>query len=360
MIPRRQKTLLHWMFVAMGALLLGQVFSMASQRPRETVAAVLYTGGDPIRVAGTVIRQETALTIPDGGSWTVVVDSGEKVAAGQTLAVREQPAAAENAARRVRVLRVGISAATQPLPVQHEALHTAIAALNAGDAAARLEQAEQITGLLSAGAGAEVLETELEQAEQRLRLWSESGGETMQASEAGIFAAAADGLEGVLTPETPEAAISLPVGTGLKTAGRIITGDTWYYRVELPFVPEEGQALRMELMNGIFEEAEMTVESVTVTPQGSQVLLSCGEYGAAVAELRTLTVKILKDSKTGLEIPAQAVYTVGEETGVWCLVGDSTRWKPVTILEDLGETVLVELDRSSTDNLWPGDAVLLD
>lgn len=113
-------------------------------------------------------------------------------------------------------------------------------------------------------------------------------------------------------------------------------------------------------MNGIFEEAEMTVESVTVTPQGSQVLLSCGEYGAAVAELRTLTVKILKDSKTGLEIPAQAVYTVGEETGVWCLVGDSTRWKPVTILEDLGETVLVELDRSSTDNLWPGDAVLLD
>jgi hypothetical protein len=104
----------------------------------------------------------------------------------------------------------------------------------------------------------------------------------------------------------------------------------------------------------------MTVETATPTAQGCQVVLSAQDRLEAVATLRTLTALVKKDLKTGLEIPAQGVYTVEGETGVWCLVGDSPRWKPVTILETGTDWVLVELDQSSTGNLWPGDTVLLD
>ena len=35
-------------------------------------------------------------------------------------------------------------------------------------------------------------------------------------------------------------------------------------------------------------------------------------------------------------------------------------WKYVNILHDNGESYVVELDKSSTDNLWPGDEIIVD
>lgn len=358
MIPKRQKTLLWLMFLALTLLLLGQVTGLLWRSGPATATARLYSGEESVRVTGTVIRQETVLYFPHGGSWTAAVDSGEKVAAGQTLFTGASTPA--DTAREVRVLRAGTSAAGLPLPEQSRQLHEAIAILNTAEASERGAAAEQTAALMMARQGEEALAPALEQAQQKLREQA-TAAENVTAPESGIFAAHVDGLEAVLTPETPDAEWMLPEKpAGTLTAGRLITGDTWYYRVELPFVPEVGETLRLELANGIFAEVSMTVETVTETAEGSRVLLSCRQQLEAVAEIRNLTAKILKDSETGLEIPARAVYTVGEETGVWCLEGDSPCWKPVTVIKELEDTVIVQLDRSTTAGLWPGDTVLLE
>ena len=47
------------------------------------------------------------------------------------------------------------------------------------------------------------------------------------------------------------------------------------------------------------------------------------------------------------------------ESGVYVLEGAEARWKTVNILYEDGESFLVELDKSSTRNLWPEDEIIL-
>ena len=47
------------------------------------------------------------------------------------------------------------------------------------------------------------------------------------------------------------------------------------------------------------------------------------------------------------------------QSGVFILEGANAKWKPITILHDNGESYVVELDRSKTGNLWPGDEIIL-
>ena len=48
------------------------------------------------------------------------------------------------------------------------------------------------------------------------------------------------------------------------------------------------------------------------------------------------------------------------QPGVYVLEGASAKWKPITILHDNGESYVVKLDKTSTDNLWPGDEVIVN
>lgn len=329
MLGKYQRALLGCMLAAMSVLLLGQAFLALRRREPETAVAVPYRG-QTVRVTGTVLRQETAVALPEGG--TPAVADGEKVSVGQALLAPAAPP--ENILRRRRVLRHGLSAANQPLPARAAALHAAIGALSGASGAERTALTEEISGLIAAGRGTDRLRTELELLEES-DCGEAAAAEPVRAPVSGIFTA------------------------HMGDTGRIVTGDTWKLRVELPFWPETGQTLTAELLSGVFRETEMTVEAVEGGAGGCRALLSCGSHMAEAARIRRMTVKILKNTEMGLEIPSRAIYTEEEETGVWCLVGDSSRWKPVTILEDLGETVLVEPGGDDPGGLQPGDEVIL-
>lgn len=359
MVPRRQKTLLLLMLGALGVLLVGQLLSAAGIREPETAVAQRYSGEGPVYISGVVIRREIPLTAETRGSWMPQVDDGEKVAANQELFVWETPQGLENAACTVRLLRAGQQAENMPVLSRREEIHGAIARLNTVDETDRRVASEALTGLLLGETGE--LAPRLRAAENVLMTQNAQPAQSIRAPEAGIFAAAADGLETVLTPETPWAEWPLPPGPAdTRTLGRLVLGDTWYYRTVLPFAPEAGDTLEARLLGGIFQTVPLTVETVRPQKDGWLTLMSCGTALAEVADIRQLAAKILPDSESGVEIPAEAVYTVEGETGVWCLVGEAARFKPVTILKKLGDTVVVELDQSTTENLWPGDVVLLD
>lgn len=45
---------------------------------------------------------------------------------------------------------------------------------------------------------------------------------------------------------------------------------------------------------------------------------------------------------------------------MYILEGTLAKWKPITILHDTGESYVVTLDTSSTNNLWPGDEMIIN
>ena len=79
-----------------------------------------------------------------------------------------------------------------------------------------------------------------------------------------------------------------------------------------------------------------------------------------VTLLRQQSADVVFNSYQGLRVPKDAVRVEdGGQTGVYVLEGATARWKPITILHDNGESYVVELDKTSTANLWPGDEVII-
>lgn len=341
---------LLWIGGALAALLLGQVLSTLEGGYGKTAVAKLRRE-EAVYVTGTVSRQEETVYFPDAGSWLPKVQSGGRVGAGQTLFYGETSPQAAETARLVRMLRRGISLKDTPAVTRRQRLRETIRAVNTGTLEDRKSRAETLGGLCLADTAPAALELALSRAEQQLKE-SPGGGDSLTAPVSGIFSMSWDGLEAAQN--------SLPASARQSgTAGRLVTGDTWYYRVTLPEPVEAGDQLTLRLCNGIFSDAEFWVETAEETENGFLCTLSCRTFLSEISELRTLTA-VYPRKESGLEIPARAVYTVSGETGVWCLVGDTPRWKPVTVLEVAGDTAVCALDRSSTENLLTGDTVLLD
>jgi hypothetical protein len=324
------KWLKRGMWLVLGALILSQALGMRSQEP-ETVTAVLYTPPDQ-DVSGICIFQAKTVWAPWAGNWTPVLSEGQRAAAGEVL-FQWQPQGTLSAALSQETDRWNRA----DLLSRRAAIHQSIAALAQGDH----HGAVILTAAVLAESGGTVAEETPRELPQ------------VTADVTGIFSTAADGLDEILTPETPWAEWSLPQTVKNTALGRLITGDRWYFRTEALDL-EPGEEVSALLLGGLGISVTMTVEAVTA----SGTLLSCTQGLSEVSLCRYLSVKIFSNEQTGLEIPAAAVYTVDGEIGVWCLVGETPRFKAVTIQKDLGDRVVVELDQSTTDNLWPGDQVL--
>lgn len=92
------------------------------------------------------------------------------------------------------------------------------------------------------------------------------------------------------------------------------------------------------------------------------LVLSSPNFLSEVSALRRQSAQIVFRSYSGLRVPKEAICFSEEEgsAGVYVLEGAKVRWKNVTLLYDGGEYYVVQLDKSSTLNLWPEDEILLD
>ena len=104
----------------------------------------------------------------------------------------------------------------------------------------------------------------------------------------------------------------------------------------------------------------MKVEKITPEEDGSRLLiLSCDKYMQDTTLLRQQSADIVFSSYAGLQVPKQTVRVLDGQTGVYVLEGNMASWKPIKILYDNGESYVVEKDKSSTGNLWPGDEIIV-
>ena len=369
--------LILWIFLAAVVCYFGYYVFSAVYAPLTTVTAIEYEAGAGSYTTGYVVRDETVIQ-SHYEITTLVVAEGERVSAGQALATGYRNTDAQ--ARQAKIQEL-----------EHQLEQLQYAASYAGDAAGQaildseiqthLENMSQyvarrdmnavedrsaaLKGLILRRTSSEAdnaamdqrildLTTQLE----GLRNEASADTRTVGAGMSGFFSGNVDGFEKTLTVEsldtlTVAALDALTPGEAEDTAlGKIITDSTWYYVTSVPteLVREArvGRQIPVTFSSVFYDDLNMTIERIGEDENGESLL---GEQSADV----------VFTSYSGLRVPKEAIrVTEDQRTGVYVLENRNAVWKYVTPLHDNGETYVVVLDKSSTNNLWPGDEIIVN
>lgn len=205
----------------------------------------------------------------------------------------------------------------------------------------------------------------------RLRA-SLSGAVSVRAEKPGIYSAACDGYEDVLTPDTlADLTVSrlenLTAGSKGSSLGKLIYGDTWYYAAavtnEQAAQLRTGQSVTLRFAKGLDADAPATVYSIGEDEGGRQLLvLCCDRYLPQTTQLRHQQAELVLSSYSGIRVPANALRVNDEgQAGVYCVVGSLARFKPVDIVYQGDGYTLVRASKSAEGSviLRAGDEVVV-
>ena len=383
-------TVILWILLAAIAAYFGYNVVSSLYAPLMTATVTPYEAGAGYYASGFVVREEELL-YSQFGTTVLNCAEGAHVAANDTVATGYRSEDAKTRQTRIDEL----SGQIEQLQYAWSAVSSVYdqAALDA-DIAGDLAQlsrylalrdmnsvsdlSPELKGLILRRTGSDsdsgslqarisTLQAELETLE------AQSAGDTsaILAGKAGTFSAAVDGYESVLTPErlmemtVAEFESVQPDETDANAIGRLVTSATWYYACVVPASElsgvEEGDRATLTFARDYYQPVTMRVARLGGNEAGSRLLvLSSDRALQNVTLLRQQSAEIVFTSYAGLRVPKSAVRVENGQTGVYILEGTLAKWKPITILHDTGESYVVTLDTSSTNNLWPGDELIIN
>ena len=383
-------TVILWILLAAIAAYFGYNVVSSLYAPLMTATVTPYEAGAGYYASGFVVREEELL-YSQYGTTVLNCAEGAHVAANDTVATGYRSEDAKTRQTRIDEL----SGQIEQLQYAWSAVSSVYdqAALDA-DIAGDLAQlsrylalrdmnsvsdlSPELKGLILRRTGSDsdsgslqarisTLQAELETLE------AQSAGDTsaILAGKAGTFSAAVDGYESVLTPErlmemtVAEFESVQPDETDANAIGRLVTSATWYYACVVPASElsdvEEGDRAPLTFARDYYQPVTMRVARLGGNEAGSRLLvLSSDRALQNVTLLRQQSAEIVFTSYSGLRVPKSAVRVENGQTGVYILEGTLAKWKPITILHDTGESYVVTLDTSSTNNLWPGDELIIN
>lgn len=383
-------TVILWILLAAIAAYFGYNVVNSLYAPLMTATVTPYEAGAGYYASGFVVREEELL-YSQYGTTVLNCAEGAHVAANDTVATGYRSEDAKTRQTRIDEL----SGQIEQLQYAWSAVSSVYdqAALDA-DIAGDLAQlsrylalrdmnsvsdlSPELKGLILRRTGSDsdsgslqarisTLQAELETLE------AQSAGDTsaILAGKAGTFSAAVDGYESALTPErlmemtVAEFESVQPDETDANAIGRLVTSATWYYACVVPASElsgvEEGDRATLTFARDYYQPVTMRVARLGGNEAGSRLLvLSSDRALQNVTLLRQQSAEIVFTSYSGLRVPKSAVRVENGQTGVYILEGTLAKWKPITILHDTGESYVVTLDTSSTNNLWPGDELIIN
>ena len=383
-------TVILWILLAAITAYFGYHVISSLYAPLMTTTVTPYEAGAGYYASGFVVREEELL-YSQYGTTVLSCAEGAHVAANDTVATGYR---SEDA--RLRQTRMDeLSGQIEQLQYAWSAVSSVYdqAALDAdiADALAQLSRylalrdmnsvsdlSPELKGLIlrrtGSGTDSGALQSRISALQAELdTLEAQSAGDTsaISAGRAGTFSAAVDGYEAVLTPErlmdmtVAEFEAVQPDEADAHAIGRLITSTTWYYACVVPASElsdvEEGDRATLTFARDYYQPVTMRVERLGENEAGSRLLvLSSDRALQNVTLLRQQSAEIVFTSYAGLRVPKSAVRVENGQTGVYILEGTLAKWKPITILHDTGESYVVTLDTSSTNNLWPGDELIIN
>ena len=372
-------------------LYMGYAVFSAIREPLTTTRAIEYEAGQGCQVTGWVVRSEEVLTSP----YTITVlerREGEKVGAGQRVATGYKTADAQERQTEIEEISVQLnqlrsaadySGSAADLSVLDQDITAALVSraryVARKDLTSAADLSVDLKGMiLSRTTGQdnlEAIESQINQLESQLSsLQSASGADTASivAGTTGYFSGTVDGYESVLTPErlssisVSELESLTPAEVPSNACGRLISDSTWYFVAAVPSDQlgdvTVGSQVQVSFAQDLYDTLTMTVERIGDDEDGRRILvMRSSEYIQNVTLLREQSADVVFRVYAGLRVPKDAIRVNAEgQDGVYVLESAEARWKPVTILYDNGESYVVELDKSSVGNLWPGDEIIIN
>ncbi len=366
-----------------------------------TVAAYAFEADDATAVSGCVIRQE--LLLPNAeGVLDVTRAEGERVSVGHSvatvytssdaLALEDQLQTKRSQLERVEFLME--ERATPGAAAKLDGnIHTRILSMRKNVALGQYAAAEQDAASLqalvlqrtsasSSGASMEELNAQAQAQALRGEIASLQGAlsrsaRRINAPQAGLFSAAVDGYEGVLTPEaleemTPSQFAGVKADESVSSnVGKLILGDTWYFAANMDEgtagAYRTGRRVTVRFPREVAQDLVMKVHRVSDTENGQKlVVFSCDKYLPEVTQLRRQSASIIHASYSGIRVPSEALRVEENVTGVYCLVGLQAGFKPVDVVYQGKGYYLVSpkkksdnTENQSSTRLRVGDLVLI-
>lgn len=358
---------------------------------RSVSVSVAYTGQvtDSLSVTGWVVRQETPL--PDtSGTLLRQVQEGEKVHAGQTVAMAYASKSALEVVSRLEDTELKLqqlqfarssfldsdAALKVDSDISDSILRLHIATADGDYATATQEMSAMKTAVLKRNYSYESLE-QIDQAIAQTRsdissLQNQlSGAASVKTAVAGVYSGSTDGSEEALTPDfltdvTPARLDALSTGSAVKSAGKIITDNTWYFAANIPAQQarelQVGQEVTLRLSKGLQQDTPAYVQSISAEEDGQvAVVLSCTRYISQVTLLRHQQGEILLREYKGLRVPSAALRM--DEDGslqLFCRLGAYVYSKPVDLVYRGDGFCLVRSAQGAADEriLRQGDLVI--
>lgn len=358
---------------------------------RSVSVSVAYTGQvtDSLSVTGWVVRQETPL--PDtSGTLLRQVQEGEKVHAGQTVAMAYASKSALEVVSRLEDTELKLqqlqfarssfldsdAALKVDSDISDSILRLHIATADGDYATATQEMSAMKTAVLKRSYSYESLE-QIDQAIAQTRsdissLQNQlSGATSVKTAVAGVYSGSTDGSEEALTPDfltdvTPARLDALSTGSAVKSAGKIITDNTWFFAANIPAQQarelQVGQEVTLRLSKGLQQDTPAYVQSISAEEDGQvAVVLSCTRYISQVTLLRHQQGEILLREYKGLRVPS-ATLRMDEEGSLqlFCRLGAYVYSKPVDLVYRGDGFCLVRSAQGAADEriLRQGDLVI--
>lgn len=368
--------------------------------PYQLVATYTYQMDDGLALDGVVVRQEAVIEGRSDLS-EILPQEGEKVAAGATVALVYQNAAAMQDRREAKELRLQLEQLnyamrrndsmgdTNKLDGQ---LVTTLAELKTaasnGELGGLEEQGLELRSLVLKRTGdlttnSQSLSALKEAAagiEARLKTLNNSSGQLTRhvtVNRSGIFSGLADGYEDRLSPDMLD---GLTVGqldqllqSGTEASqtaiGKLITGSTWYFATSVDDASakrlEEGKQYTLAFTGDFDKEISMKLERLGSSEGGRRMaVFSSDRYLSQVTLTRMGTATLIFERFSGVRVPDKAlrVRTNDDGTttlGVYTLVGRQAEFKSVEIVREGEGFYILRGTDTNRKVLRPGDTIIL-
>ena len=362
--------------------------------PVVTAPAVLTTIRTETVLTGIVVREETVLET-DADFVTLSVTSGKRVAKGSPVAQTYDSAEAAERAEQIRELELEIRqtesmlsglVSTEEIAERETAVKNAAAGLAAAVARHELTEVEQqslnLRSLLLPSAQEAtagdliVMRSELD----RLRSSAVADTEPIPAPAAGIFTTMLDGHEYLqvdemrsVLPSKLREYMDETEDAPANALGKLVCGNRWYFAAEIGETEymalretlKKGASVTVELGRYYGEPLTMRVENVgrTENDESRVILLSCDQALADTLAMRVVTITVVADTRSGIRVPKQALYTEMTEEGevrsyVFVRTGVQAEKKYVEILYE-AEGFFLAAEATGANSLREGNEIIV-
>ena len=401
--------------IMMSVLVLGVVaylavyFFLGWTNNLVTTPAYAATVNVGIEATGMVVREESLIS-GSGNFVDLVPNEGERVAAGEAVAIVYSDASVLDTRQEIKNLQAELEQLSYALSSGTDSADTSkldssvlqsiinLRALSVSDDLTGLEDStlnlrtmvfkrDYTYGDSGAATGIAALIQEKQELLGACQASLSRVSTTVKAPRTGVFSGVADGYETLIGPQdlltlTPggfSALLEQDVPAPADCVGKLVSSSTWYFAVTLSAEEarglEEEKSYLISFSRDWFGTVDMRLERLSDKEDGRVLAVFSARTNLADTTLiRKQTVDIVTDRLEGIRIPRQALRIITEEqtdkeagkttevqrTGVYTVVGTQAEFHEVVLLHTDDNFYLVRpVDESDPRRLRAGDSVIL-